>query len=65
MPTWLPTREADRLVWLRNYALKLSVHLGTAGIVAGDVTLSTPIDSHHAGAAFRHGIRPRRDASLS
>jgi hypothetical protein len=48
-----------------DYALKLSVHLGTAGIVAGDVTLSTPIDSHHAGAAFRHGIRPRRDASLS
>jgi len=40
MPTWLPTREADRLVWLQNYALKLSAHLGTAGIVAGDVTLA-------------------------
>ncbi len=40
MPTWLPTREADRLVWLQNYALKLGVHVGTAGIVAGDVTLA-------------------------
>ena len=40
MPTWLPTREADRLVWLQNYALKLNVYVGTAGIAAGDVTLA-------------------------
>ena len=39
MPTWLPKREADRLVWIQNVALKLTVHLGTAGIVAADVTL--------------------------
>ena len=39
MPTWLPLREADRLVWLQNFALKLNVYVGTAGIVAGDVTL--------------------------
>ena len=38
MPSWLPTREADRLVWIQNVALKLTVHLGTAGIVAADVT---------------------------
>lgn len=36
--TWLPRREADRLVWLQNFALKLNVYVGTAGIVAGDVT---------------------------
>lgn len=40
MPTWLPDREADRLVWLQNFALKLGVYVGTAGIVAGDVTLA-------------------------
>lgn len=38
MPTWLPSREADRLVWLQNFALKLNTYVGTAGIVAGDVT---------------------------
>ncbi|MBX7133839.1 MAG: hypothetical protein K1X67_14290 [Fimbriimonadaceae bacterium] len=38
MPTWLPKREAERLLWLQNFALKLNVYVGTAGIVAGDVT---------------------------
>lgn len=38
MPTWIPLREADRLTWLQNFALKLNVYVGTAGIVAGDVT---------------------------
>lgn len=38
MPTWLPLREADRLTWLQNFALKLNVYVGTAGIVAADVT---------------------------
>ena len=38
MPTWLPLREADRLVWIQNFALKLNVWVGTAGIVAADVT---------------------------
>lgn len=40
MPTWLSLREADRLVWLQNFALKLGVYVGTAGIVAADVTLA-------------------------
>ncbi len=38
MPKWLPVREADRLVWIQNAALKLNTYVGTAGIVAGDVT---------------------------
>lgn len=38
MPTWLPVRESDKLTWLQNFALKLNVYVGTAGIVAGDVT---------------------------
>jgi len=38
MPSWIPRTEADRLIWLQNYALKLNVHVGTAGITAGDVT---------------------------
>lgn len=38
MPRWLPSTEAARLVWLQNFALKLAVYVGTAGIVAGDVT---------------------------
>ena len=38
MATWLPRREADRLVWTQNVALKLGTYVGTAGIVAADVT---------------------------
>lgn len=39
MPTsWIPRRESDRLVWLQNFALKLKVYVGTAGIVAADTT---------------------------
>lgn len=38
MPSWIPDREADRLTWLQNFALKLNVYVGTAGIVAGGVT---------------------------
>lgn len=38
MPGWLPDREADRLVWLQNFALKLNTYVGTAGIIAADVT---------------------------
>ncbi len=38
MPNWLPTTDAARLLWLQNYALKLNTYVGTAGIVAGDVT---------------------------
>jgi hypothetical protein len=41
MPSWIPRAEADPLVWLQNFALKFGVHVGTAGIVAGDVTLTT------------------------
>jgi hypothetical protein len=43
MPTWLPLREADRLIWIQNAVLKLGVWTGTAGIVAADVTLATGI----------------------
>ncbi len=39
MPTWLPVREADRLLWLQNANLKIGTYVGTASIVAGDVTL--------------------------
>ena len=38
MPTWLPTTQAARLVWLQNFALKIGVYVGTAGIVAQDAT---------------------------
>ena len=38
MPTWMPRTEAERLVWLQNAALKLNIYVGTAGIVAADVT---------------------------
>ncbi|MFN8218639.1 MAG: hypothetical protein U0S12_00700 [Fimbriimonadales bacterium] len=38
MATWLPLRESDRLTWLQNFALKLNTYVGTAGIVAADVT---------------------------
>jgi hypothetical protein len=37
MPAWLPEREADRLVWLQNFALKLNLYVGTVGVTAGDV----------------------------
>lgn len=37
MPTWIPRLESDRLVWLQNFALKLNVYVGTAGIIAADV----------------------------
>jgi len=40
MPSWLPLRESDRLLWLQNFALKLNTYVGTAGIVAGDVTFA-------------------------
>lgn len=43
MPTWLPDREADRLIWIQNAVLKLGVWTGTAGIVAADVTLATGV----------------------
>lgn len=43
MPTWIPRTEADRLVWLQNAALKLNVYVGTAGIVAADVTLANGV----------------------
>lgn len=39
--SWLPSREADRLIWLINFCLKLNVYVGTAGIVAADVTAVT------------------------
>ncbi len=39
MPTWLPLRESDRLVWLQNFNFKIAIYVGTAGITAGDVTL--------------------------
>jgi len=38
MSTWLPTTEAQRLIWLQNFALKLALYVGTAGVAAGDVT---------------------------
>lgn len=34
----LPVRETERLTWLQNFALKLNVCVGQAGIVAGDLT---------------------------
>lgn len=43
MPTWLPPREADRLIWLQNFVLKLAVYVGTAGITAADVTFATGV----------------------
>jgi hypothetical protein len=39
----MPRTEALRLVWLQNAVLKLGVYVGTAGIVAADVTLVTNI----------------------
>jgi len=41
MPSWLPRGQAQRLIWLQNFVLKLNVYVGTAGIVAGDVTTVT------------------------
>ncbi len=38
MPTWLPMTQAQRLIWLQNFALKFALYVGTAGITAGDVT---------------------------
>lgn len=43
--SWIPTREADRLTWLQNFALKLKVYVGTAGIVMAD---TTNVDSYLA-----------------
>jgi len=43
MPTWLPDREAERLIWIQNAALKLNVWVGTAGIVAADVTFANGV----------------------
>lgn len=43
MPTWLPDREADRLIWIQNAVLKLGVWTGTAGITAADVTFATGV----------------------
>lgn len=43
MPSWLPDREADRLIWIQNAALKLNVNVGTAGIVAADVTFANGV----------------------
>jgi hypothetical protein len=43
MPTWLPDREPERLIWIQNAVLKLGVWTGTAGIVAADVTLATGV----------------------
>jgi hypothetical protein len=39
VPTWIPVRESDRLVWLQNFNLKIGLYVGTASITAGDVTL--------------------------
>lgn len=36
--SWLPRRDAERLLWLQNFALKLNNYVGTAGILASDVT---------------------------
>ncbi len=41
MPTWLPKRIGDRLIWLGNAEGKIGVHVGTAGIVAADQTFLT------------------------
>ena len=38
MPSWLPVREADKLLWLQNFDSKLGTFVGTAGITAADVT---------------------------
>lgn len=38
MPSWLPSTQAQRLIWLQNFALKFALYVGTAGITAGDVT---------------------------
>ena len=45
---YLPVREADRLTWLQNFALKLNVYVGTAGIFAaqphrGGMSLARPV----------------------
>lgn len=39
MATWLPVSQAQRLIWLQNFALKIALYVGTAGITASDVTL--------------------------
>src|SRR3972149_9312313 len=41
--TWFPSRETHRLLWLQNFALKLNTYVGTAGIVAGDVTFANGV----------------------
>lgn len=43
MPSWLPLAQADRLIWLQNFVLKLAVYVGTAGITAADVTFATGV----------------------
>jgi hypothetical protein len=43
MPSWLPLAQADRLIWLQNFVLKLGVYVGTAGITAADVTFATGV----------------------
>ncbi len=36
--SWLPSTEAGKLLWLQNAAAKVALHVGQAGIVAGDST---------------------------
>lgn len=50
MPSWLSERQAERLLWIQNYALKLNANLGTAGIVIGDVTLPTACATRTSGS---------------
>lgn len=37
-PSWLPTTDSGKLLFLQNAAAKVALYVGQAGIVAGDVT---------------------------
>ena len=37
-PSWLPSSDAGKLLWLQNAAAKVALYVGTAGIVAADST---------------------------
>lgn len=37
-PSWLPTTDAGKLLWLQNAAAKVALYIGQAGIVLADST---------------------------
>lgn len=37
--SWIPSTDAGKLLWLQNAATKVALYVGTAGIVAADVTM--------------------------